>query len=494
MIKENQNINNEIESVKQLIVADDYFQAEKLLKNILKNVPQEEYYLILGNIFFEVGKLEEAINSYKKSIEIKPNFCSPYNNLGVAYEKKNQRDEAINCYKKSIEIDPNNADAYCNLGVTLKNKGQIDAAIESYSKALNITPENASASCNMGIAYIAKRDIDNAVLCYQNALSFDPNYKSAYFNLAIAYLLKKDFKKGWPYYEWRFHNKKEPAPQVQNPKPKWNGSSLKDKIIYVYHEQGVGDTLQFIRFLPILKAIGAKKVLFKCQAGLEQLLKMEDFGAEIIDNSVSDELIEFDTYIPLLSLPNILNIRYENIPKTTKYLKADSLKAVEYKQRFFNNEKFKIGIFWQGSTEHKTDKERSLSLKTYYPLFDIPNVELYSLQKGFGVEQLQNLPEGLNIVNLGEQFNDFSDTAAAIENLDLVITVDSAVAHLAGAMGKPVWIILSSNLEWRWFLDEKDTIWYKSARLFRPEIGQSKDEVINKICKSLREELEQTVN
>lgn len=486
MNKESLNVENRIKSAKQSIAVGDYSNAEKILKSMIKN--DDEYYLKFGDICLETGKLDEAINSYQKAIEINPILDGVYNNLGVAYTKKNETDEAINCYKKAIELNPNNAEPYCNLGVAITKNNQIDAAIENYLIALNINPNYATACFNLGLSYSKKRDINNAILYYEKALSINPNYIEAYFNLGIAYLLNKEFKKGWQYYDCRFINKKAPAPQVKNPKPIWNGSSLKGKIIYVYHEQGIGDTLQFVRFLPILKAFGAKKVLFKCQAGLETLLKMGIVGVDIVNNSTPDESIEFDTYIPLLSLPRILNINCDNISPNTEYLKADINKVIEYKQKFFNNDKLKIGIFWQGSTEHKTDKERSLSLKNYYPLFDIPNIQLYSLQKGYGIEQLQDLPEGFNVVNLGEHFKDFSDTAAAVENLDLLITIDSAVAHLAGALNKPVWIILSSNLEWRWFLDEKDTIWYKSARLFRPKLGQNKDEVISNICESLQEE------
>jgi len=517
------NTKKELKLANNFFNTGDYLNAEKILKNILKadrsnaevlyqlglvaykvkNINKaidiinkainikasEEYYINLGSIFFEQKKFDDAIDCFEKAIETKPDCFSAYNNLGVAYEKKEMTDKAINCYKKALELNSNYAEAYCNLGVSYKNKGQIDSAIEYYLKAISINPKSAVSNYNLGIAYMIKRDIITAIKYYIEAIKMDPSYTDTYLNLGIAYLLAKNFKQGWKYYEWRFHGKRESAPKISNPKPRWKGDSLKDKIIYVYYEQGIGDTIQFVRFLPILKSLGAKKVLFKCQTGLEKLLKLGNFNIDIVDNSTNDELIEFDTYISLLSIPGVLNIEYNNIPKTTEYLKPDINKVIKYKQKFFANDKFKIGIFWQGSLEHKSDKERSIPLEYFYPLFKLSGIEIYSLQKGYGIEQLNKIPKEFNIIDLGSTFNDFSDTAAAIENLDLVITIDSAVAHLAGAMGKPVWIILPLNLEWRWFVDEKETVWYKSARLFRPEPEKSKRDLIEYICKELCEKL-----
>lgn len=378
---------------------------------------------------------------------------------------------------------PDYTDVYCNLGVVLKKQGRIDEAIQCYEKVLGSNPNHINTIYNLGGAYTSKREINNAIKWYEKALQVDPDYIDTYLNLGIAYLLNKDFEKGWKYYEYRFNGYKEPKPDIDNPKPKWDGSSLENKTIYILHEQGVGDTIQFVRFLSYLKKFNPSKVLFRCQESVENLLKINDINAEIVDCSTSDKTLEFDTYLPLLSLPYYLKPDLDNMPD--KYLKADSSKVINYKQRFFDNNLYKIGIFWQGNPNHKGDKWRSFPLNLFCPLFEIPNTQFYSLQKGFGIEQLDNLPDRFNIINLEQTFMDFSDTAAAIENLDLVITIDSAVAHLAGAMGKKVWIIIESEPDWRWFFDEEQTVWYKSARIFRPGLEKDKSEVISRIYASL---------
>lgn len=499
-------------------------EAEKLFKNIIKNDPQNpegwyylgliasrtrkykiavelfsrainikpdvEYYLNLGNVFCAISNYDAASDCYKKAIEMKPDFIGAYNNLGVVYEKKNDTDSAIKCYQEAIKIAPDYIDAYCNLGVAMNRKGNTDEALKCYFKVLESNPNHLDANYNLGIAYKDNRDIDNAIKQYEKTLQLNPNYMDAYLNLGIAYLLNKNFEQGWKYYEYRFTGLKEPKPDSL--KPKWDGSSLEGKTIYVYHEQGIGDTIQFIRFLPMLDAFKPKNILFKCQSGLEQLFKINSIGAEIINQATPDKLIEFDTYIPLLSLPYHLKINEKNIPNSNKYLKADINKVIGYKQKFFNNDKFKIGIFWQGSTGHKGDKKRSIPLEYFYPLVKLDNVQLYSLQKGFGIEQLKDMPQDFNIINLGETFRDLSDTAAVIENLDMVIGIDSALAHLAGALCKPVWVILSTELEWRWFMDETNTAWYRSMRLFSPEINQDRVQVMNKMFNALREYMDNT--
>jgi hypothetical protein len=235
-----------------------------------------------------------------------------------------------------------------------------------------------------------------------------------------------------------------------------------------------------VRYLPLLGDLGAGKVLFKLNnRGLERLLGGSDLKAEILDLETPVDSLNFDTNIHLMSLPLIFRTNLENIPfKQKRYLKANEEKVREYKERFFfdvQNDKYKIGIFWQGNPAIKADRNRSLLLRYFYPLFKLPGVAIYSLQKGFGLEQLNDLPEGVEITSLGDTFNDFSDTAAAIENLDMVITIDTAVGHLSGALGKKTWILLPFNAEWRWHLDMDYSPWYEDVRLFRHKEPGKKD-------------------
>jgi tetratricopeptide (TPR) repeat protein len=451
---------------------------------------EEKYFLDLGLALYQLKKYNALEECYLRLLSINPD-SSTYNcNLGVTYSEQNQLEKAIDCYKKALVINPKNADTYSNMGFALKRQNKIFEAMECYFKAIELNPKHATAHYNLGIAYKDTMQIKESIKCYRKVLDLNPQYPNVYLDLAIALFLDRDFKAGWEAYEKRITVQK--INEIMSPllKPKWNGESLEGKNIYVLHEQGFGDIIQFSRFLPYLKKLGASRVFFKSRPEMINLFEQSDLlGVEIIDADFDENTLEFDYYIPLLSLPYYLKVNEYNIPSTDKYLYVNKRKINKYQKKFFNNEQYKIGIFWQGSTTNSGDAQRSLALKYFYPLFGYDNVAVYSIQKGLGSEQLDELPDEYKVVNLGNEFNDFSDTAAAIENLDLVISVDSSVAHLAGALGKEVWIILSERPEWRWGQEEDLTIWYKNARLFRPVLGEGKPETISRVFKALNKKL-----
>lgn len=463
----------------------NYSDAAQLLEIAAAICPHYTYFLSLGNVSYCLNDYDKALEYYQKALELNQNAPEIYNNIGSTLEKLDRDDEALEYYNIVLKKYPKFADVYCNLGVIFNKKGQHDEAIRYYMKSLKAKPNDVTTLTNIGGAYRSQRDIPNAIKWYEKALKADPGNAETKLNLGLTFLLNKDFQKGWKYYEHRFTGYKEPAPDTEKKRPKWNGNSLENKVIYVLHEQGIGDTFQFVRYFRYFDAYKPKKILFKTQKGTEDLLRSSAIGAEIVDSSVNDDSLEFDTYIPLMSLPYYLKRDVVGLPD--KYLKTDYNKVCAYKERFFQTDKYKIGLCWQGSPGHKGDKLRSLPLSLFYPLLGLPNTQFYSLQVGFGSEQLENLPDKAKITNLALSISDFSDTAAAIENLDLLITIDSSVAHLAGALGKKTWIILPTNLEWRWFLDEDKTVWYESARLFRPKLGQDKSEVISRIYRNLTE-------
>ncbi|MBU6197993.1 MAG: tetratricopeptide repeat protein, partial [Cyanobacteria bacterium REEB446] len=376
-----------------------------------------------------------------------------------------------------------------NLGFALKRQNKVFEAMKCYFKAIELNPKHVDAHYNLGIAYKDTMQIKESIKCYRKVVELNPQYTDVYLNLAIALLLDRDFEAGWKAYEQRITVQE--INKIMSPllKPQWNGQSLEGKSIYVLPEQGFGDIIQFSRFLPYLKKLGASRVLFKSRPELISLFEESKLlGVEIIDTDLDEKTLDFDYYIPLLSLAYYLKVNEYNIP-ASKYLHVNKRKINKYQKKFFNNEQYKIGIFWQGNKVYPDDDKRSLALKYFYPLFSYDNVAVYSIQKGFGSEQLDELPSEYKIVNLGNEFNDFSDTAAAIENLDLVISVDSSVAHLAGALGKEVWIILSERPEWRWGQEEDLTIWYKNARLFRPVLGAGKHEIMSRVFKALDKKL-----
>jgi len=454
----------------------------------------------LGNLLRDKKMIDEAIGCYQKALMLKPDCAGAYNNLGNVLEEKGMFDEAIEKYQKALMFNPEDAEVYNNLGNAVRGKGMIDEAIEYYRKALMLRPDFAMAYSNLGLTFADKGRIVEAIENYEKAISLKPDADN-HMGLGLVYLLSKDFENGWNEYEWRLQTDNKVLLPLM--KPKWDGSFLKRKTILVCAEQGYGDTIQFVRYLPLLyKEYGAKKVLFKLnQKGLENLLRENEdiLNAEILDSSVPEETLEYDTNIYLLSLPRIFKTNLNNIPfKGKRYLKANTEKVEWYRERYFNSllvtrhSSLKVGIFWQGNPTFTLAKDKALPLSYFYPIATVPNIKVYSLQKGYGIEQLNNLPEGIEIVNLGETFNNFSDTAAAIENLDLVITIDSAVAHLSGALGKKTWILLPSFAEWRWHLDMDYSPWYEDVRLFRhKEMGKKNwEEMMERVKKQVEIEVE----
>ena len=489
--------------------------------------PESGYYKEIGNIYFDKKQYNNAIESYEKAITIHPGFKEAFFNLGIAYyslaeelKAKNELDQAIFYYKKVLEINPNYADVYFKIGVIYQGIGNVQKAVEYYAKTLELVPNSANVYYNLGNIFLDENQPAKAAECLSKSLLMDPenieaknNYATALYNsgkiqesidlyrnlvktkpddhdirlnLACAYLITNNYKEGWKHYESRFHinSKIKPVRKSFN-KPEWEGSNLKGKTIFVYHEQGFGDTIHFVRYLPVLHSLGAR-VMFKPQPQLESLFKINDLKSEIISNTIPEQSIEFDFHIPLLSLPRLLDARLNNIPTNQRYIKADKEKASFYKEKYFKTDGLKVGITWHAAG---FNNKRTAALEYFAKLAEIPGIKLYSLQKGTGIEQLNTC--SCKIVDLGATFQNFSDTAAAIENLDLVISVDTAIPHLSGAMEKPTWILLPFIPDYRWGLNSRDipletTPWYYSCRLFRQKEPGNWSEVINRAAEALK--------
>lgn len=441
----------------------------------------------LGLNYAKKYQYNSAIECFKKVIDLKQDYFEAYNHLGISYHKQKQYEKAIEAYEKAIELKPDYSEAYKNIGGSYTNIN-CNKAIEYLKKSICLNPNDKEAYNNLAIAYYYNREIGLAIENYNKSLEIDPNFFEGYGNLSAALLIKGEFEKGWEFYEYRFF--KESFKRYKLPKlsqPKWNGENIKDKTIYVYKEQGFGDTIMFSRYISLLQNT-AKKVIFRPQPELKELFEKNYPEIQIIDNSILDKDIQFDVHIPLLSLPHMFKTDLNNIPSSGGYLKADTDKINSYKNTYLDNNYFKVGIYWYADPRYVLNKSTDLSY--FYKLGQLPNVKLYSLQKGSGIEQLHNKTQDIDITDLGSGFNNYSDTAAAIANLDLVITVDTSVAHLAGAMGKPVWILLHTENEWRWMLNRNDSPWYKSAKLFRQRAKNN----WNDVFESVYSELEQIQN
>lgn len=479
--------------------ADGYFNlglaynllkdTDKAVKCYLKTVELVPDYL---NAYFNLGILSsnnpaEAVKYFKKVIELNPDYAEAFYNLAKSFQELEETEKAVNFYKKAIELKPDFAEAYNNLGTVLNKSDYIEEAVTCFKKAIKLKPDYLDSYNNLGDLYRYRNQTEKAFECYEKALEFDLENPDAITCIGLLYLQKKDFEKGWKFYESRFNtnNKFKPV-EPKLSKPRWNGiESLNGKTIYVYCEQGLGDSILFARFLPVLADMGAK-VLFKVQPGLEKLFEQSDLKAEIIGYLTPDDSLEFDTYIPLVSLPYALKTQPANIPYSSGYLKADPEKVTFYKEKYFNNNLFKIGINWQCKNIFHQDLHRSIpDISYFYKIARLQGLKIYSLQKGKGVEQLDSLPEDVEIINLGKTFNDFSDTAAAIKNLDLIISVDTSVPLLSGALGKPTWILIEYAADWKWFLDSNDSPWFKNVKLFRQKSFRIWDYPVENIYNNL---------
>jgi len=444
-----------------------------------------DIYNNLGLALKDKGNVDEAIINFKKAFILNPALAVAYFNLGVALQDKRQLDEAINFYKKALQINPDLDGAYNNIGDILAGKGHFDEAITYFQKAIALNPNLTGAYYNLGNIFKDKGQPEEAISFYQKALQIDPNYAEAHFNMAFALLLSGSFIQGWKEYEWRWKSKEHYEQNLLQhlSQPLWDGSDISGKTILIHTEQGYGDAIQFIRYAPLL-ARQVVKVLILCPKELISLFQNVEGIHQVIGGG--EYLPSFDIHCPLLSLPLKFNTTLDTIPAEIPYIKVDTALLQKWKDKVKDDtSKFRVGLSWAGRPTHKDNSNRSFPLETFAPLAQSNGVIFYSLQKGKGSEQANNPPVGMRLIDYTNKIQDFSDTAALIENLDLVISVDTAVAHLAGAMGKPVWTLLPFAPDWRWMLNREDSPWYPTMRLFRqPSPGDWKS-VINNVRKEL---------
>lgn len=426
-----------------------------------------EPYFNLGDVLSTLGQIEAAIENYRLALRCRPNMIEAYNNLGNAHKTRGNFDAAIENYSQVVKLKPDLAEAYYNLGSTFRFKGDYQAAVANFSHALRLKPQYAKAHNNLGLTFKNQGDLDPAIECFSQALRINPNLAEAHWNRSFVNLLKGEFTKGWRDYDWRFKQDKwKTLYPYRYDKPSWDGSIGMDKTIFVHDEQGLGDTLQFVRYIPAVRS-RFQRVIFETRKSLIPLLQgFPGIDRIVLRSSYPTPAENWDVYVPLLSLPKIFETKLETIPAKVPYIYADSGKAAYWQDRLTGDE-LKVGIVWAGRPLHTNDRNRSCKLKQFLPLSKIPGIELIGLQKGEAAAQTQNMSAEIVLTNYGEKFEDFTDTAGLIENLDLVISVDTAVAHLAGAMGKPVWVLLPFVPDWRWMMNREDSPWYPSMRLFR---------------------------
>ncbi|MCL1466815.1 tetratricopeptide repeat protein [Argonema galeatum] len=435
-------------------------------------------YYHLAIVFQQQEKLEEAIAYYQQFLTLNPNSAAALNNMGQAFQAQGKLEEAIACYQQALTLDPSDALTYNNLGTALQAQGKLEEAIACFQQGIVLEPNNAIAHNNLGLRFLKKHDFEKAIASYNRAIEIDPDYVEANWNRALLLLQIGDYKRGFAEYEWRWRREKTPArPFAQ---PLWDGSTLESGTILLHAEQGFGDTIQFIRYAPLVAQL-VGHVIVECHQPLVKLLTTVTAIEKVVARETT--LPEFDVQAPLLSLPYILGTTLETLPAQIPYLSP--LEPLSVRLETPPETCRKVGIVWAGNPEHPDDRNRSCSLNHFASLLNTPGAAFYSLQKGPSVAELAQFSCQVPLQDLSSQLHDFADTAAVIDQLDLIVSIDTSVAHLAGALGKPVWLLLSFSHDWRWMSGRDDSPWYPSMRLFRQNRSGDWEDVLRRVTEAL---------
>jgi len=461
-----------------------YEEAIELIQEaITQNQQVPQFHNTLGVVMRAAGRLEEAIVAYEQALLLNAEYAEAHHNMGNVFFSQGRYAAAVEKYNHVISLDPQCLEACNSAAIALQYLGEYDAAIEKCAQALLRKPDYAEAYNTVASILLKKGLCVEAIENYGHALQLKADYAEAHCNLGMALLLSGRFEEGWAEYAWRLKTDKA-AYLRGHPAPCWDGSCFAGKRLLVRHEQGFGDNIQFMRYLPMVKRLGGKVSceVLRPLAGLLAGFPGVDEVVDVPSGTVSAGQI--DLHVPLLELPRIFGTTIETIPADVPYLHADSAKAQYWRPRFSRTD-LNVGIVWAGQPAHPEDRARSCHLRHFLRLSKIPGVRLFGLQKGSAAAQVKDLAAEISLTNLGEQLDDFTDTAAVIDNLDLVISVDTAVLHLAGAMAKPVWAVLPFSPDWRWMLDRPDTPWYPTMKLFRQQQYGHWDDVFHRVSREL---------
>lgn len=446
-------------------------ESAATLERTLRSRP--DHVNVLNNLavtYCRLNRFWQSLECLQRALQLRPDFSAAHNNLGITLAQLGRYSEAIDAYRRALAVCPSYAEAHSNLGIALTMEARYHEALDSFHMAIELRPDYPEAHNNRGIALKELGRHDEAIATYERALALDPDYADAHLNRALAWLGQGDWPSGWPEYEWR--HQQRPRGEKRFAQPLWQGEPLEDRTLLIHCEQGLGDTLQFIRYVALAKQ-RAKRIVVRCPKRLVNLLHcLSD-----IDQLVSEDgpLPQFDCHAPLLSLPRIFGTTLQTVPAHVPYLSADPELVEHWRrqlQRKRGTDALRVGVNWQGNTHYQGDRHRSFSLSRFAPLAAVEGVHLISLQQGIGREQLEKVYEsGFTVDDLGPDVDEsrgaFVDTAAVMMNLDLVVTSDTAVAHLAGALGRTVWVALPFSADWRWLVQRDDSPWYPTMRLYR---------------------------
>jgi tetratricopeptide (TPR) repeat protein len=524
--------------------------ALELIQRAIQISPQSHYFSNLGKIYDNLKQLPAAIECYKRYLaaspsdvpiltnlsiclmqmqrfdeampvlervlQLQPQHADAWANMAILWRAQDDAAKAIACAERAVQLDPQNADNLSNLGTMYRKVKDYRRAKECHEAALKIRPGHAIYLSNLGNVYDdlcdhhtaekvlnlalksdpqnyeaqynlanVQRNLgrhDEAMQRYQQLLQRNPNHAEVHTSHAVLLLYQHEYAAGWQEFEWRW----KLAKPRNFSQPWWNGESLANKTILLWSEQGLGDTLHFVRYIPLLKAQGAR-VALSCQAALHPLLK--NFPGVDALLAEDETLQQFDYHLPLMSLPRVMQTDRHSIPCSIPYLTADPERVATWRERLKNIAGFRVGIVWQGFKDYMSDQLRSFPLQQYAPLADIPNVQLISLQFGYGAEQLRDPKRTFPVHELGpvDQEGAFLDTAAILKNIDLLVSSDTSIVHLAGAMGVPTLLALNLSPNWRWPEGETNSTWYPSIQLFKQTTAGDWPSVVARIATEIRQ-------
>ena len=449
----------------------------------------------LGVALKDQGELTAAIKAFNTAIKLRPNYADAYSNLGNSLKEKGDLNSAINSFNVAIRIDPNHPEAHNNLGTALREQGNLIGATEAFGRALDLNPDYLDALNNIGITMHERGDLNSAISTYNKALEISSDHPDTHWNLSQAELLRGNYKTGWQEYEWRAKRKHASAKPHAVPSCQlWKGEALrKGSKLTLVSEQGLGDTLQFMRYATCLRGLGFE-VSLCAQPKLHELIRVSGIDQSPMAPEQTSQLNE-GSWIPLLSVPRYLEVSPAKPVSTQPYIKTTKELIDKWNSIIKPAERPIIGINWQGNPRPETKglRGRSLALETFQPLSEIDQISLLSLQKGFGSGQLEECSFRKRFVSCQNKINEtwnFLETAAIIWNCDLIITSDTSVAHLAGGMGKTTWLLLHKVPDWRWGIEGNTTFWYPSIRLFRQREHGDWTGVIQSVTEALKERLD----
>jgi tetratricopeptide (TPR) repeat protein len=408
----------------------------------------------LAGALHSQGKLDEAQASYERALELRPNRVESLIGLGVVSRAQGRLEEAVARYRRALALMPDHPEARNNLGVALVDLGQPEEAIPHYERALTLQPNRVETHSNLGIALQRQARYAEALASYGRALALKPDYAEAHFNRAHALLTTGELDEGWEEYEWRFAVARYDR---KFERPSWSGEPLRGRSILIHAEQGFGDALQFVRYISVVAERGGRVVL-EVPEPLVRLARTVAGVSQVVARG--DPLPAFECHCPLLSLPRVFKTNLATIPNTVPYVRVPAEASAGWAERIPATPGFRVGVVWAGTTVGAID------LRSLQALWEVEGVSWFSLQVGDRSGDISSLG-GVKITDLSPWLIDFADTAAAVCRLDLVISVDTSVAHLAGALGRPTWLLLRRPPEWRWLLEREDSPWYPTARLFR---------------------------